>query len=135
MFTYGFVSFAIMLVCSIIIIKKLYDTKKNDSNSKVTKNTYMNENIKQIWSSIKSRLSSNKSSQVMTQSQRRFKTMSKQMQVTSVLLMANFLFVLLVSPLLIMNALNILQEDTLKTTIAYFLCYANHGYWIVFIQY
>ena len=31
-------------------------------------------------------------------------------------------------PLLVMNILNLLHEDTLKATIAYFVCFSYHGY-------
>ena len=130
MFTYGFMPFAIMFVCSIIIIHKLYRANKKHL---LKENTISSERVSFVLSIYKHESLSIKRSHKMTHSQRRFNSMSKQMQVTSILLTTNVLFFCLVSPLLLMNLLNMLQEDTLKTTIAYFLCYANHGY-ISFIR-
>ena len=125
MFTYGFMPFAIMFVCSIIIIHKLYRANKQHL---LKENNIKSERISIVLSIYKRETLSIQRSHKMTHSQRRFNSMSKQIQVTSILLTTNFLFFCLVSPLLLMNLLNMLQEDTLKTTIAYFLCYANHGY-------
>ncbi len=125
MFTYGFVPFAIMLVCSIIIIHKLHsanncDFKREDRNK--------NENSVVSLSVLKCESSSYKERNNRHKNKKQRHSMSKQMQVTSILLTTNILFVSLVSPLLIMNIFSLLQKESLATTIAYFLCYANHGY-------
>jgi hypothetical protein len=122
MFTYGFVPFAIMLVCSIIIIHKLYSAKRNHLPKE---NKIKSQSFFRYICCIKSPIQTSKN---LNKRRKQRNSMSKQMQVTSILLTTNFLFFFLVSPLLIMNVLNMLQEDTLKTTLAYFLCYANHGY-------
>ena len=107
MLTYGFIPFAIMFLCSIIIIRKLYSSKKKKfRKDKKTKDESFSRKLSSFLKSY---------------------TMSKEKQVTSILLITNFLFIFLVSPLLVMNVLNMLRENTLRATIAYFLCYANHG--------
>lgn len=138
MFTYALGPFAIMLVCSIIIIFKLYNNKGSSSSSSRSKNQITHKRRKQqqqlvITKPMTSSIMSNhynrreSSFKCETRSVRGKNSISKQTQITSILLTTNFLFVSLVSPLLVMNAFNMLQEDTLKTTIAYFLSYANHG--------
>ena len=122
MFTYGFVPFAIMFVCSIIIIRKIHNAKKTPSpKSEKTQTESFYQNLKSI-----KRNSLSLSYQMANRP--RINSISKEKQVTSILLVTNFLFIFLVSPILVMNILNMLQDDTLRTTIAYFLCYANHGY-------
>jgi hypothetical protein len=135
MFTYALGPFAIMLVCSIIIIFKLYSNKGGSSSSstKQIQTTHRQKQQLVITRPMTSSIMSNhynrreSSFKCDTRSIRGKNSISKQTQITSILLTTNFLFVSLVSPLLVMNAFNMLQEDTLKTTIAYFLSYANHG--------
>ena len=140
MLTYALGPFVIMLICSMIIIYKLYSSK--NENTKSMKSTKREKppsrfdedhiNISRE-SSLRNELKTRKSTTQLNNSRRRPKSirsknsLSKQTQITSILLTTNFLFISLVSPLLVMNAFNMLQEDTLKTTLAYFLSYANHG--------
>ena len=126
MLTYGFVPFTIMLVCSIIIIFKLYSAKRIKTQEE--KKNKKNGHFFRTLNSLKSDASSINFTTHISKTRKERRSMSKQMQVTSILLTTNFLFFSLVSPLLVMNILNMLREDTLRTTIAYFLCYANHGY-------
>ena len=111
MLTYAIVPFVIMLVCSIIIIIKVYSTRNE-----------------QIYALSKKNATIMHSSHHHHHHHQYQHQISKQTQITSILLTTNFLFFALVSPLLLMNAMNMLQENTLSTTIAYFLSYSNHGY-------
>ena len=126
MFTYGFIPFSIMLICSFIIIYKLYSSKRtNMLNDKKTKNEYFLKNFKSMrqMNSISRHISFKSKRNIRCERN----SMSKQLQVTSILLTTNFLFISLISPLLVLNVLDMLQDNTLRTTIVYFLCYANHG--------
>ena len=146
MLTYAFVPFTMMLMCSMIIIFKLYSTKSSErvrgntfsqksatSNSNTNNNNNdFNNNQNQNQNEFISRAYSLNGKKRMgtgynRQKSKRQNSLQKQTQITSILLTTNFIFVSLVSPLLFMNALNMLQEDTLKTTLVYFLSYANHG--------
>lgn len=85
---------AAMIICSIIIIVKIFNRKNKLGNQ--------NESLS------KKRLNKNK-------------------QISYILLTTNILFFLMVSPLVVMNAMNLIHENTINTTIVYFLSYANHG--------
>ena len=111
MFTYGFVPSAIMLVCSIIIIHKLHSAKNREFQRE---DRNKNENSIVALSLLKCE----SSSPFKESNKRQRYSMSKQMQVTSILLTTNVLFVSLVSPLLVMNAFSLLQKESLTTTIA-----------------
>ena len=124
MLTYAFVPFAIMLTCSVIIIYKLYGT---DETYFLKENKTKNGKIFRTITFIKSD-SEHVTREISKIRRREQSLMPKERQVTCILLITNFLFFCLVSPLLVMNVLRMLQENTLRTTIAYFLCYANHGY-------
>jgi hypothetical protein len=94
MIMYAFFPSGVMLVCSIIIILKVFS-----SNTRLSNHRTQNTN----------------------------RRVSKHTQITSILLTTNFLFFSLVSPLVIMNAIKMIQENTISTTVIYFLSYANHG--------
>jgi hypothetical protein len=55
------------------------------------------------------------------------KRIIKNLQLSYILLVTNCLFFLLVSPLVVLNALNKIQQDTVLTTSVYILAYANHA--------
>ena len=125
MLTYGFLPFAIMLICSIIIIHKLNSSKK--TNTLKGEKKIRNGIFSKTFSLAKNDPSFIDSNHQKAKLRTYCSSKSKEKQVTSILLTTNFIFFCLISPLLVMNVLNMLQEDTLRTTIAYFLCYANHG--------
>lgn len=86
-----------MLICSIIIIVEIFKTHR------------------------KLKKHANKSGLVFK------KRINKNRQITYLLLTTNFIFFFLVTPLVVINAMRDIQEDTVKTTIIYILAYANHG--------
>jgi hypothetical protein len=47
-------------------------------------------------------------------------------QISYLLLTTNFVFISLVSPLLVLNLLSRIQDNSIETTIAYLLAYSNH---------
>ena len=94
MIMYAFFPSGVMLICSIIIIIKVFSSNNRLSNHGKPSNN---------------------------------RRVSKHTQITSILLTTNFLFFSLVSPLVIMNAIKMIQENTISTTVIYFLSYANHG--------
>ncbi len=48
-------------------------------------------------------------------------------QLFFILITTNSLFILLVLPVVFLNATNNIVEDTVATTVAYLLSYSNHG--------
>lgn len=52
----------------------------------------------------------------------------KNRQISYLLLTTNLVFFLLVSPLLVLNTMSMIEENTIRTTIVYLLNYSNHGY-------
>ncbi len=54
--------------------------------------------------------------------------MSRNKQLFSILLATNGLFVCLVSPLVILNAIGQASENSVTASIAYILAYSNHAY-------
>ena len=116
MVTYAILPFSIMFLCSMIIIIKLNFSKTNTNRS-------LNDVEKLSRNAQNSLRKSHKLSCVGLNY-----SISKQFQITSILLTTNFLFISLVSPLLFMNLLSMLHENTIKTTIVYFLAYSSHGY-------
>lgn len=55
------------------------------------------------------------------------KRSSKNRQITYLLIITNLTFFCLVTPLVFLNAFKSIDENTIKTTIVYFLSYSNHG--------
>ena len=53
--------------------------------------------------------------------------LAKHKQLFFILLTTNALFIIMVSPLVFLNATNNVVEDRVETTVAYLLSYANHG--------
>ncbi len=53
--------------------------------------------------------------------------LARNKQLFFILTTTNGLFICLVSPLVLLNALGMIEEGTRLTTIAYILAYANHG--------
>ena len=87
----------VMLTCSAIIIYKIFDT-----NKKLKTHGNFNEQISR-------------------------KRLSKNKQITYLLLTTNLLFLILVSPLVAFNALHQIHEETVRGAIIYFLSYSNHA--------
>ena len=130
MLTYAFIPFAIMLVCSCVIISKLY--RSQGAATTAVKKSIVSGRVRQ-QKNIDALSQQSTSSKKTTSKQSHYsRSISKQTQISSILLTTNFLFVFLVSPLLILNALNMLKENSLTTTLVYFLSYANHGLNFIF---
>jgi hypothetical protein len=53
--------------------------------------------------------------------------LSRNNQLFLILLSTNTLFFCLVSPLVVLNAMGSIEENTVFTTLAYILAYANHA--------
>ena len=98
MFFYVLFPSVVMLICSIIIIFRIFGTNRSLRH---------NDNL----------------------SKKRF---NKNKQISYLLLTTNFIFICLVSPLLVFNSLRLLQENSISTTVVYLLSYANHGLNFIF---
>lgn len=57
----------------------------------------------------------------------RHRGLSRNNQLFLILITTNTLFFCLVSPLVVLNALGIIQENNIFTTLAYIFAYSNHA--------
>ncbi len=55
------------------------------------------------------------------------KRASKKRQISYLLLITNFSFFFMVSPLVVLNVFKLVEEDSIQATVFYFLPYTNHG--------
>ncbi|CAF0735386.1 unnamed protein product [Brachionus calyciflorus] len=99
LFFYVIFPSTVMLICSIIIISKIFSTSNRLS----------------AFSNTISR-----------------KRAIKNRQISYLLLTTNLVFFLLVSPLLVLNNMSLIEENTIRTTVVYLLNYSNHGLNFIF---
>nr|QVK45804.1 G protein-coupled receptor [Proales similis] len=99
---YAFVPFVIMLACSVIIIAKLCKSTRNMRRHR--------DNNQQM---VRRR-------------------QSRSVQITYLLITTNILFFLLVSPIVVLNAMKLLNEESVLSEVIYLLAYSNHALNFIF---